>query len=165
MAFKRSGVRLPLAPPLKRFQSSSKLEAAVCGFRFCWYWLGAKKMGRCLGGPSLGRKRPRRGVPSKYREAIVEMRGALLSRGQLFSLNYVHESSPYSFAIGLANVRNQTFTVALFWSLRRHPSAGPEVCTTSSMKRSARSMPPCPSTGPSGCGLHAPSTQRLHNTT
>ena len=91
MAFKRSGVRLPLAPPPKRFQYSSKSEAAVWRLPISLV-PGAKKMGRCLGGPSLGRKRPRRGVRTKYRETIVEMRGALLSRSQLFSLNYVHET-------------------------------------------------------------------------
>src|SRR5205823_14075036 len=29
-----------------------------------------------LGGPSLGRKRPRRGVPNKYREGIDQTRGS-----------------------------------------------------------------------------------------
>src|SRR5262245_12736090 len=69
-AFKRSGVRPPVAPPPVSIQlktGSRRLAAPALLVPF-----GAKKMGRGLGGPSLGRKRPRRGVPQKYRDAIVK---------------------------------------------------------------------------------------------
>jgi hypothetical protein len=113
-------------------------------------------------GPSLGRKRPRRGVRDKYREGGAQMRGVLLSHDELSSLNYVHESSLCRRG-KLGNVRNQTLRVAPFWALRRHPSAGLEVCTTSSMKRLARSIPHTPRCGRWGCGVHAPAgrLQRL----